>query len=53
MAKQTSIYKKPQVYKADTGNNGYDSIQVTNKKSTKIRGTGAATKGTTASSKMG
>lgn len=46
-------YKHPKPYKADLGKNGYDSVQVTNQKSTKIRGCGAATKGTTASSKMG
>jgi len=52
----TTKYQSPKPYKVDQSTldkNGYGSVEVTNQKSTKIRGTGAATKGTTASSKMG
>jgi hypothetical protein len=46
-------YKQPQVYtQADLGNNGYPN-KIANTQTQKTRGTGAATKGTGHSKKMG
>jgi hypothetical protein len=46
-------YKQPKVYtQADLGNNGYPN-KITNTQTQKTRGTGAATKGTGHSKKMG
>lgn len=45
-------YGTPQPYKGDLGNNGYPN-NVPNTQTRKTRGTGAATKGTNHSAKMG
>lgn len=45
-------YGKPTPYKGDLGNNGYPN-KVSNTQTVKIRGTGAATKGTHCSKKLG
>lgn len=45
-------YGKPKVVKRDLGNNGYPN-NVANTQTQKTRGTGAATKGTGHSKKMG
>jgi hypothetical protein len=46
-------YKQPKVYTQDNlGNNGYPN-KVANTQTLKTRGTGAATKGTHSSKKMG
>ena len=45
-------YKQPEIYTGDTGNNGYPN-NVPNTQTVKTRGTGAATKGTNSSSKLG
>ena len=44
--------KKPKPYTAPTGNNGYPN-KVANTQTVKTRGTGAATKGTRSSKKLG
>jgi hypothetical protein len=46
------VYRKPKVYTQDDGNNGYPN-KTANTQTGKTRGTGAATKGTGHSSKMG
>ena len=51
MAKDSS-YGKVKPYKGDLGNNGYPN-KVANTQTQKTRGTGAATKGTGHSKKMG
>jgi hypothetical protein len=45
-------YGSPKSYKGDLGNNGYPN-NVANTQTQKTRGTGAATKGTGHSKKMG
>ena len=45
-------YKQPEIYTGDTGNNGYPN-NIANTQTVKTRGTGAATKGTNSSSKLG
>jgi hypothetical protein len=45
-------YRKPKPYTAPTGNNGYPN-KIANTQTQKTRGTGAATKGTGHSKKMG
>jgi len=45
-------YKQPEVYTGDTGNNGYPNA-ISNTQTVKTRGTGAATKGTNSSAKLG
>ena len=44
--------KMPKTYKVDMGNNGYPN-NVANTQTVKTRGTGAATKGTHSSKKLG
>jgi hypothetical protein len=44
--------QQPMDYSVDTGNNGYPN-KIANTQTQKIRGTGAATKGTGHSKKMG
>jgi len=46
------VYGKPTPYKGDLGNNGYPN-NIANTQTQKTRGTGAATKGTGHSKKMG
>ena len=45
-------YTQPRTYTGDDGNNGYPNA-IPNTQTLKVRGTGAATKGTGASKKMG
>jgi hypothetical protein len=45
-------YGTPKPYKGDLGNNGYPN-NIPNTQTQKTRGTGAATKGTNHSAKMG
>ena len=45
-------YAQTKVYTGDTGNNGYPNA-IANTQTVKTRGTGAATKGTNSSSKLG
>ena len=45
-------YRSPKPYKGDLGNNGYPN-NVANTQTVKTRGTGAATKGTRSSKKLG
>ena len=49
---RTEKYGTPKPYKGDLGNNGYPN-NVKSTQTLKIRGTGAATKGTKSSTKMG
>jgi hypothetical protein len=46
------VVNKPKPYTAPMGNNGYPN-KVANTQTVKTRGTGAATKGTHSSSKLG
>jgi hypothetical protein len=50
--KDIGKYKQPQAYTDPMGNNGYPN-NVANTQTHKTRGTGAATKGTGHSAKMG
>jgi hypothetical protein len=50
--KDIGKYGMPKVVNADTGNNGYPN-KVANTQTVKTRGTGAATKGTRSSKKLG
>lgn len=45
-------YRSPKPYKGDLGTNGYPN-NVANTQTVKTRGTGAATKGTRSSKKLG
>ena len=45
-------YAQTKVYTGDTGNNGYPNA-IANTQTVKTRGTGAATKGTKSSKKLG
>lgn len=45
-------YRKPKPYSAPMGNNGYPN-KIANTQTVKTRGTGAATKGTHSSKKLG
>lgn len=45
-------YRSPKPYSGDLGNNGYPN-KVANTQTVKTRGTGAATKGTRSSKKLG